>query len=1123
MNEEDYDLRIHLLGPFEVFRDGQPLGADDWHTQQTRTILKVLLIRRGHVVPADQLIELLWRDDDPEIARRRLHVRISQLRHALDPTSPADHILTVEDGYLFNPEADCWIDVDEFTAHADAGHNHQQNGNLAEAIAAYETARALYRGDLLEEDLYADWATASREHWRERFLTMLTELAECYAQQGRYHRAIACCQQVLTTDACREAVYLRLMLYYYYAGEQKQALRAYEQCCQILADELGVAPLPATVTLAEQIRAGTLYAVEGAPRYPPPAYVGRLFQVPYSLGRVPFVGREREYAWLVEQWRARKTGILLIEGETGIGKSRLVNEFLGYAAAQGVTVLQSRAAPREELPYARVAEALLPLLEPKPSPDIPHDTIAALAAIFPQVRSGTVALPSLPDLPPQQARERLFAAVKSLIEMRAPGALLFVDDAHRVDSTSLDLLVHLASTLTIILTCRTEETPPDHPLRVAIRPLRREGRLASLTLEPLPPAAIASLIRQLAHDDLPALTDQVVNRTDGTPLLAIALLQHLFEEGALCVNADGRWSAADAGAVSLSPTAREIIESRLQRLRGDLRRVFDFAAVLRAGFDFVLLQHASQMAEDPLLDALDALVDAGLVIEPRTAGRGEFVLAHDRYAEVAYAMIPAARRRRLHRQVASAIEQTASDLDMVAPALAHHLEQAGDAAHAFNWLVRAGDAARARYAHAEALALYQRAITLGAGEVAPVWDRMGNIAHHLAHFADGVHFYEAALARWQALKETIQQVCAHYALAECHRELSQFDQAAEHARAGLEMITAHLDQPALIARGHIILSNALRSGQLAPMKTVRDHLERALELARPAQEWQLVGQATFWLGVVVVNSGDPVSALVYDQEALAQFRRAGDAGWEAITLNNLAYHALLTGQAELALQTAEEGLALARRIGSVNSQGWLLSTLGEAQTHLGYLEAAQATLEEGLTLVTRWGPARLRPGFLADLSRVAIARQEWSAALTYLEQALALALETAPQFIPQLRVLLARAYLAHGNLTRAQTEAEHAQESAKQKGQRRVEGQAWRVLGAIHAAAGRAAEAEAAFAHSLELLQALGDALESARTQAAWGRWLAKRGDERAGDLLDAARRTFERYRAVVDLHGMGV
>lgn len=1117
-------LHIYLLGLFKVLRDGDPIPSAAWHNRQTRTILKVLLARRGHVVLADQLLEILWPGVDPETARRRLHVRISQLRRALDPDDPSAYVITVEDGYTFNLDADCWIDAVEFETGADRGRRCQESGNLAEAIAAYEAARALYQGDLLEEDLYEDWAFAERERLRERFLTLLTELAECYARQGRYRRAITRCREVLAADPYREAVYVRLMLYRYCAGERAHALRIYERCRQVLADELGVQPLPETVALAEQIRGGALWAVDGVPRYPAPAYEGRLFEVPYSLGHVPFVGREREYAWLVERWRSAKADVILVEGEAGVGKSRLVREFLGYAVAEGAAVLRSRAAPGDGLPYALIVAALRPLLQSDEGQDVSSTTLAVLAPLFPEVRTRYLDLPLLPDVPAQQEQDRLFEAVEALVRARTPArTLLHVDDAHRADVASCDLLAHLAGQLTIALTCRSEETPPDHPLRVGLQPLRRQGRLAELTLGRLSHAAVDALVRRLAHGDLPAVADRVFAHTDGNPLFVVALLQHMFEEGALYVDAEGCWAAAGDVAPSLPPTVRVTIEARLRRLSGDLRRVFDLAAVIGGEFDFALLQHASKMKETPLLDALDALVEVGLLVEPREAGRGEFALAHDRYAEVAYDALPRVRRRRLHRRVARALEAMAQELDVAAPTLAHHFELAGDAPRVFEWLVRAGDAARARYAHVEALALYRRATALlGVGEVAPVWERMGRMAHHLARYADGVRYYEMALARWQALGETARRISTRYALAECHRELSQYDQAAENARAGLEMAAALPEQPALAARGHVVLSNALRSGQLAPVGTFREHLERALELARLAQEWQLVGEATFWLGVVAVNSGDAAGALAYDRQALVQFRRTGQAGWEAIALNNVAYHALLAGQAGLALEMAKEGLALARRIGSINTQGWLLSTLGEVQAHLGRLDAACATLEEGLALVTRWGPSRLRPGFLADLARVAMARQEWDAALARLEEAFALALKTAPQFVPRLRVYLAEAHLGRGNLSRAETQARQAQEAAQRKGQRSVEGQAWRALGAVCATVGRTTRAETSFARSLGLLEAMGDALEAARTRCAWGRWLKRRGDDRAGALLDAARQTFERCGATIDLMQMG-
>ncbi len=133
-------LRIHLLGPFRVFRNGQPLDASEWRSLQVRTILKLLLTRQGHVVSTDQLMDVLWPDDDLQTARRRLHVRMSQLRRALDPEHRSAHVLAVEGGYTLNPESDYWLDTVEFEARAQWGRRCQENDNPAQAITAYEEA-----------------------------------------------------------------------------------------------------------------------------------------------------------------------------------------------------------------------------------------------------------------------------------------------------------------------------------------------------------------------------------------------------------------------------------------------------------------------------------------------------------------------------------------------------------------------------------------------------------------------------------------------------------------------------------------------------------------------------------------------------------------------------------------------------------------------------------------------------------------------------------------------------------------------------------------------------------------------------------------------------------------------
>jgi len=714
--------RAHLLGTFEVTGDRDLASSTAWRSQQNRTILKMLLLNRGHTLTADALLELLWPNEDPTATRRRLYVRISQLRRMLDPEQPQAYIQSVDHGgYRFTPTAEWWIDVDAFEAAADRGRRAQEDGDLDAAIVAYEQARSLYRGDLLEEDRYADWTLAGRERLLERYLVLLAELAEAYAQQGRYRRAIALYRRILDRDPYREAVYVHLMLVCTYAGEPSQALRTYERCRQILADEMDIAPMPATQTLAAQIRSGTLQRIDDATLYPPPVYAGRLFEIPYSLGHTPFVGREREYAWLVARWREARPGLILVEGETGVGKTRLVEEALGFAATQGAHVMRAFPLPEgTAVPYAPLVEALRPLWHRVP----PSKQLPARSPVLDRLFEKQ---PSSPRQPIGQRSESSGAhqylqshvvnAVTNWVSGQCPPeTVLYIDDAPNLDATSAALVLGLAQAITVVVTARSEALPQNHPLREGFHVLARSSQADRLTVNRLTGEMVTTLIRQLAQRDLPSLTGRLASRTAGNPLFLVAALQALFEEGTLHTDAGGAW-AYDGGDLSVPPSVRELIEGRLQRLAREAHHVFDTIALIGQDFDFALLQRITEINEMSLLDTLDDLIALGLVIEPRAQGRSEFAPAHGLYTEVAQATLPSVRARRLHGRIGDAL-RTLYPYDATRSArLAHHYHQADRLTEAVPAAVRAGELALDQYgvhqaqAHFEDAALWAKDAT----------------------------------------------------------------------------------------------------------------------------------------------------------------------------------------------------------------------------------------------------------------------------------------------------------------------------------------------------------------------------------------------------------------------------
>jgi DNA-binding SARP family transcriptional activator len=724
-------LRISTLGPFTIQHNDEEIPASAWGSQQTRTVLKMLLTRRSHVVSADQLVDILWPDDDPDTARNRLHVRISQLRRALAPENPSAYILTHRGGYGFNPEADCWIDAVEFEARAEWGRRCQECENLSEAIAAYETACALYRGDFLEEELYEDWTLAERERLRERFLTVLTELAECQARQGYYRRAIARCRQVLAIDACRETVYVRLMLYHYHAGEQSQALRTYERCCRILAEEMGVEPLPQTTDLYRQLLHQDISA--GEVHYPEPAYEERLTEAPHSLGQMPFVGREDEYARLaasVKRAVGGNGGLAIISGRAGIGKTRFVHKVLGYARQLGASTIEGRgfelARALSYQPFVQALRSYVPTADPRHLREVPGIWLAETSTLLPELSSLFPDLRPNAPLPPQHRKNRLFEGLTQFIlhVSRKQPLVIFIDDLHWIDRPTLELLHYVARHITaekvlLIGTFRSEEVTKDHALNELLRGVNRTQMLARIELPSLTEEVITDLITQIAHSPTGngPFARLIYRETAGNPLFITATLQNLFENGLLHIDEEGKWLFEDAAFIAddqdlaIPPTIQEVIEARLARLDTASRCLLAAASVLGQEFDPEYLQKVSGFNDEVHFQALDNLLRRNLIQEG--AGVHRYRFDHSKVQEVTYAGLDAPQRATLHRKVGRVLEELYQNrLEKVAGQLAQHFRLAGEPSPTIKYSIMAGQETLHTCDHQETVTYLQQALTV---------------------------------------------------------------------------------------------------------------------------------------------------------------------------------------------------------------------------------------------------------------------------------------------------------------------------------------------------------------------------------------------------------------------------
>jgi DNA-binding SARP family transcriptional activator len=664
-------VRARLLGGADVRVAGARVPLAD--AARLEALVALLLLHRDAPQPRPQLAFRLWPDSTDAQALTNLR----KLLHALRTRTPAlDGCVEITPRTVrWATGQPTWLDVTAFEELL-AVRGPGRGAALAEAVA-------LYGGDLLEGRT-DEWVLAERDRLRLRHLDALDELAGLHEAGGRLAEAVAVAERLRLADPLREETHRRLMRLHAARGDRARAVAAFHECSSVLERELGVPPAPAT-------RAAYAALLSVAP---PTA--------PAAATPPPFVGRAAERARLTAAWRAAeagRAGCVLVTGEPGVGKTRLVDEFRAWCARRGAVVADARCYAAEgPLAYGPVVSwlrspalaARLPRLEPH--------RLTELARLLPELLDDAPGLPRPEEVPGPEVAHRLFDAVASAVRAPGPAVLLVVDDAHHADAESSRLVHYLlrarpAARLLVVATARAEELDDEHPVRTLLAGLRGAGEAGvELELARLDRAETAALAERLTGAVLPGPDlDRLHAETEGNPLFVV----------------EGVRAGWTAGAAP-GPRVQAVIESRLLQLPDPVRELAETAALIGREFDVDVLAAAAEVDEDALVTGLDELWRRRIVRERGAHGHD---FTHGRIREVAAGRVGPARRRLLHRRIAGVLERRpdAGHAGAAARIAAHH-ERAGAAGRAAQWYRRAAEALQPLHADAQAVALLERAV-----------------------------------------------------------------------------------------------------------------------------------------------------------------------------------------------------------------------------------------------------------------------------------------------------------------------------------------------------------------------------------------------------------------------------
>jgi DNA-binding SARP family transcriptional activator len=507
-------LMIRLFGPLAVEDGLRSLGPRDLGGARPKQVLEVLLAARGHRVPTDRLGDLLWGDQQPQNAAGSLQTFVSVLRRHLvrDREQARELVVTEPEAYRFAIDLVA-LDLDCF----DELLERSAREPTRTARRSLERALSFVRGDVLEDEPYAVWAQELRNTYQGRVLGAHLEAAEAALAELDYADALAHTQAGVALDRFSERAHRLQMLALYALGRQHDALEAYRAFRRRLDDELGLEPTVETRALETAVlRQDDLRSLLPRPI---------LHEATGDERSVHLLGRTAELGKLDRAIRQALEGsgtLVLIEGEAGLGKTRLLDELA--TSLVGVRVGRASCSALERhLPYVPLAAALRDALI---GVEIDGQRLPGLRRMRPEL--------ALHEAEHGLAEVDALEALVELIAEHAP-LVLFLDDLQWADASTIAALSYLQRRCAdvptaLVAAIRGEETPPDHPAR-RLRP-DALTRLEPLTAADLTPLGIPDLHNSTGGN--PRFVTEVIARgheTGLTDALAESLLAQCRAEG----------------------------------------------------------------------------------------------------------------------------------------------------------------------------------------------------------------------------------------------------------------------------------------------------------------------------------------------------------------------------------------------------------------------------------------------------------------------------------------------------------------------------------------------------------------------------------------------------------------
>lgn len=1030
---------VRLFGEFQL--DGTGAPQFNANASRLQALLACLVLHRDAPQTRQQLAVLFWPDASQAQARNALRQLLFQLRRAWPEADQFVHADTQTVRWLADSALELDVAQFQFALAAAARASRHDDASAEEEQLTH--AADLYRGDLLA-NCFDEWIHPERERLREQCISALARLAQLSEDRRDYAKALKYAQQLQRLDPCREPTCLALMRLHALNHDHASAMRAYRSCVETLARELGVLP---SEPMREAYARLAAQAAQGAQAVQAAKAAGQAakeagsspHRIPRPRARdamLPLIGRHGEWRRLLEVWQRAQLGdkqFVLIVGEAGIGKSRLAEELRVHLAEQGICVAYARAYAAEgQLAFAPVTGWLRSPALSGAVGKLEAPWLTEVTRLLPELLTQQSGLSAPSPLTEYWQRQRFFEALARAVLAQGGPLLLLLDDLQWCDHETLEWLRFLmrfdvAARLMLVATARPEELLPLHAANRLLDALRRDDQCIEIPLGTLDAAETAKIAAQILDRPLAdAEATRLFAESEGNPLFAVEMMRS-HSDTSLAGDTQGGMAS------KLPPKVYTVISSRLAELPPGAREIVGVAAIIGRAFTMDILAQASDLDEDALAGALDALWQRRIVRQTDGAVLG-FDFSHDKIRDVAYAEVSPLQRRRLHLRVAQALEHgprsgadvpvapgqgNAADaldaLDAASAQIASHYEHAGLPDQAAAFYRRAAGVAQRVYAYDDAIAL----LTRGLAQADRIADPQARAAQSLALQLDlappiriargwAAPELEAPLRRAVELSrvagDSSQQARAQVSLSfflAVRAELAQARSLSEELIAGLAPQGA--DTYAVMAWTSI-MGSLVQQGDWVAAEPAYQRAHRAYDEAQHPEHASLMGAnfgvlATAWSAHALWFRGLADQALQRGHEALALANRVAHPFSQALALSYLATQYALRHEPGPTLHYARQAHEIAGQyhVGYYLAWSGVLSAWANArQSPCADAVAAMQAAIDGFHATG----ARLRlPLYLAMLAECLGDVGETAGALAALDQAFACAERTGEHWV----------------------------------------------------------------------------------------------------------------------------